>query len=345
MKAICTIDVSQTSNVIGTTNTDLPENTITFNLALPLGTNSSYLTITDIAGTSIDTSILNMEDNEATYILDSTYFLSGAGTIKVVVHGNNDYTSNAISLLIEDTFTTSDNIFVETSGDTFVIKKIQESSSSGGGGGSGTGNYPDLTNLPKLNTTSSSSLATNAEEEIKGTVFLHKISKTGDYSDLNGTPTNISEFENDIGYMTSDDLNSEGYVKDTTEALINYYKKSEAYSKEEVDKIVADFVTGVINATDYDGSYENSDGFLVQWGRARVSVVAGAISEHVLYFPIPYESAPQVIPNPLTTVIGTHVIGTNVVSSTKDSVTINVYRANAVTTVVGYIAIGKKGGV
>lgn len=59
----------------------------------------------------------------------------------------------------------------------------------GGSGGSGTTtNYNDLTNKPILNTNYTSSLSPDASEIIKGTIGLHKISKTGKYSDLIGIP-------------------------------------------------------------------------------------------------------------------------------------------------------------
>lgn len=60
----------------------------------------------------------------------------------------------------------------------------------GGSGGSGsTTNYNDLTNKPILNTISSSSLSPNSSEIMKGTIELHKVSKTGKYSDLVGLPS------------------------------------------------------------------------------------------------------------------------------------------------------------
>lgn len=65
---------------------------------------------------------------------------------------------------------------------------IETIPTSGGGSGGGTTNYQDLTNKPILNTNNSSSLATNQEEIIRGTISLHKISKTGDYNDLNSLP-------------------------------------------------------------------------------------------------------------------------------------------------------------
>ena len=59
----------------------------------------------------------------------------------------------------------------------------------GSGGGSGeTTNYNDLANKPVLNSTYSTSQTTNANETLKGTIALHKISKTGNYNDLLNKP-------------------------------------------------------------------------------------------------------------------------------------------------------------
>jgi microcystin-dependent protein len=58
----------------------------------------------------------------------------------------------------------------------------------GGGGGGGTTDYNDLTNKPVLNSNYSTSQTPNASEIIKGTISLHKISKTGNYNDLLNKP-------------------------------------------------------------------------------------------------------------------------------------------------------------
>ncbi len=59
---------------------------------------------------------------------------------------------------------------------------------SGGGGGGGTTDYNNLTNKPVLNSNHSTSQTPNASEIIKGTISLHKISKTGNYNDLLNKP-------------------------------------------------------------------------------------------------------------------------------------------------------------
>lgn len=54
--------------------------------------------------------------------------------------------------------------------------------------------YSALQNKPKLNTNNATAQSVNSSEEINGTIKLHKISKTGNYADLNGIPTPISDY-------------------------------------------------------------------------------------------------------------------------------------------------------
>lgn len=58
----------------------------------------------------------------------------------------------------------------------------------GSSGGGTTTDYNNLTSKPILNTNYTSSLSPDGSEIIKGTIGLHKISKTGKYTDLIGTP-------------------------------------------------------------------------------------------------------------------------------------------------------------
>lgn len=64
-----------------------------------------------------------------------------------------------------------------------------EAEPSTGGGSGGTSNYNDLFNKPILNTNNTEAQPVNEKETIKGTVKLHKISKTGNYNDLNNKPS------------------------------------------------------------------------------------------------------------------------------------------------------------
>lgn len=60
--------------------------------------------------------------------------------------------------------------------------------------GKATSDYKELENLPKLDTTSSKSLSTSNSEEIIDVIKLHKVAKTGKYSDLVGAPAPITDY-------------------------------------------------------------------------------------------------------------------------------------------------------
>ena len=64
---------------------------------------------------------------------------------------------------------------------------IETLPSSGGSGG--TSNYNDLVNKPILNTNNTAGQDINNAETIRGTINLHKISKTGNYTDLRNLPS------------------------------------------------------------------------------------------------------------------------------------------------------------
>lgn len=61
-----------------------------------------------------------------------------------------------------------------------------------------------------LKTNNTTAQTTSSSEALSGTINLHKVAKTGTYSDLIGTPTiptvptNVSAFTNDANYVTSD---------------------------------------------------------------------------------------------------------------------------------------------
>lgn len=86
----------------------------------------------------------------------------------------------------------------------------------------GASNYKDLTNKPILNTNNTTALTVNAAEEIVNTISLHKISKTGNYNDLNNLPTiptKTSELTNDSGYITQSSIINNLTSTSTTSAL------------------------------------------------------------------------------------------------------------------------------
>ena len=59
----------------------------------------------------------------------------------------------------------------------------------GSGGSSTPTDYNNLTNKPILNTNNGTAQDVNSSEILKGTIKLHKISKTGNYNDLNNKPS------------------------------------------------------------------------------------------------------------------------------------------------------------
>lgn len=69
------------------------------------------------------------------------------------------------------------------------IEPLPGSGGESGGKSGGTTNYNDLANKPVINSTYSTSQTTNANETLKGTIALHKISKTGNYDDLLNKPS------------------------------------------------------------------------------------------------------------------------------------------------------------
>lgn len=93
-----------------------------------------------------------------------------------------------------------------TAGANITITEDNVISSTGGGGG-GTGDYQDLINKPKINNVILSGNKTTAQL---------------------GLPTKTSDLTNDSGFITS-------AVND----LINYYKRSETYTKAEVNALLA----------------------------------------------------------------------------------------------------------
>ena len=69
----------------------------------------------------------------------------------------------------------------------------------------GVSSYNDLTDRPTLNTNVTTSQPVSESELITGEMVLHKISKTGDYGDLNNKPTipaKTSDLENDSDFTT-----------------------------------------------------------------------------------------------------------------------------------------------
>ena len=94
----------------------------------------------------------------------------------------------------------------------------------------GVSSYNDLTDKPILNTNVTTSQPVSESETITGEMVLHKISKTGDYGDLNNKPT--------IPAKTSDLTNDSGFIDNSVDNLANYYKKTETYNQTEINNLL-----------------------------------------------------------------------------------------------------------
>ena len=106
-----------------------------------------------------------------------------AGVYNVQINGT------SYKLSYSGTLNVGDIVRVKAPLNNFSDIYIEPLPGSGGGGTGGTTNYNDLTNKPIINSTYSTSQSTNASEILKGTIALHKISKTGNYNDLNNKPS------------------------------------------------------------------------------------------------------------------------------------------------------------
>ncbi len=106
-----------------------------------------------------------------------------AGVYTVQINGT------SYKLSYSGTLNVGDIVRVKAPLNNFSDIYIEPLPGSGGGGTGGTTNYNDLTNKPVINSTYSTAQSTNASEILKGTIALHKISKTGNYNDLLNKPS------------------------------------------------------------------------------------------------------------------------------------------------------------
>ena len=95
-------------------------------------------------------------------------------------------------------------------------EQAQARANIGAGSSDFSGSYSELTNKPIINTNNSSSLSTNQNETIEGTVNFHKVSKTGNFTDLNNI-TQASNAQAGIIQIATDSEASAG--SDTTKAI------------------------------------------------------------------------------------------------------------------------------
>lgn len=113
-------------------------------------------------------------------VSDKLYWIKLYGDTPTWTSGNNSYelsTNKVISLSSGSTDTQ------------YPSAKCVYNAIQAAAGSAGVSSYDELTNRPALSTTATTAQATAASETISGTIKLHKVSKTGTYSDLIGTPT------------------------------------------------------------------------------------------------------------------------------------------------------------
>lgn len=123
--------------------------------------------------------------------------------------------------------------------------------------------------IKTLDTTATTAQSTNTSEAIAGTgkITLHKVAKTGTYSDLIGKPTNVSQFTNDAGYITSADLPTNHVTTDTAQIITglktfsqrplskDIYTKLEYIRSNATSSTVFPYIrTGVKRGVDYTNS-------------------------------------------------------------------------------------------
>jgi len=110
------------------------------------------------------------------------------------------------------------------------------------------GDYNDLSNKPSIPTKVSD--LDNDSEFISTADIPQKVSDlTNDlgFITTGDIPSKTSDITNDSGFITANDIptnvsdftNDSGFITNTVDSLINYYLKSEAYNKTEVDTIVS----------------------------------------------------------------------------------------------------------
>lgn len=187
----CAKDVD-TSITLGTTSTNLPTSKAVNDFVVP-SYNTTYSTATPSITMTENTVYRCTNASVTSLTLNITNMVSGPKTRESVVyfHTGSSPTltisgSKSSTMVFGDTTLMADTDYaISVKDNTVAISTFVDNLSTVATSGS----YLDLTNKPILNTTSATALATNASETITGTINLHKVSKTGAYSDLIGTPT------------------------------------------------------------------------------------------------------------------------------------------------------------
>ncbi len=146
------------------------------------GTDMSF----DVSGPELyisgDSAVTHYADSSITVNNNQINFPSSAGTF-------------ALTSQIPDVSTKQDALVSGTN-----IKTVNNTSLLGSGNVA-------ISTPGTLDTTATTAQSTSASEALSGSVTLHKVAKTGTYSDLIGTPTiptvptNVSSFTNDANYV------------------------------------------------------------------------------------------------------------------------------------------------
>jgi hypothetical protein len=94
-------------------------------------------------------------------------------------------------------------------------------------GGSGTTNYNELSNKPKINNVT-----------LRGELSLEDLGIKNYDEEIEDLETNKAD-KTEIPTKTSDLSNDSGYITNVVNDLVNYYKKTETYTKTEVNDLIS----------------------------------------------------------------------------------------------------------
>lgn len=142
---------------------------------------------TSMTGSAFANAIANatLKPN-TTVLITETYSANGMNFIQghsYLVTGQ--MVDNEVMLDYQDIST-----FIDYANDQTLTEEQQQRVRTAIGAGSSAfdGNYNSLQNIPTLNTTNTAEQTPNANEQISGTINLHKVAKTGNFEDLNNIP-------------------------------------------------------------------------------------------------------------------------------------------------------------
>ena len=146
----------------------------------------------------------------------------------------------------------------------------------------GTNDYTELNNKPVLNTNNTASL-TPVNEEINGTVSLHKISKTGNYEDLNNKPNTTQYFkdvsiDNDTGIFTfTRGDNSTKTIDTLLEKVVTNFTYNE--STQSLELTLDDGSVKSVPMTAFIDDYTGSDGDIITISISNNNVISATIKD------------------------------------------------------------------